>query len=323
LETGRHLLAGGPGAEKKPERSQKPGIIEENALLAVIPFEEFDSLNDAFDHYRDHRDKSLKIIKTAPPCQDQPSQANAVVCDGHGDILKAAFSVDNTPEGVAYLIEQISATVDLHPCLSRNAGELRAEAALTLAATPYALLTSIRGIGFVLSAGVAGELGEPAKLGSTDSPSAVTRASCPNTLQTGGEDSQPVEGHVSPRCNRILKDWVVQSSRKNTAIEGRRANATARVSKPTPPVAPDPTCWRNPPQAGSWHQDTPPLPRVKRARQTRQPGKGSDAGKPVYPAKTILFTREPVLWWLWIGKTRRLSASAPPRGKLAPPFTAW
>jgi hypothetical protein len=63
--------------------------------------------------------------------------------------------------------------------------------------------------------------------------------------------------------------------------QGRRANAMARVSKPTTPVAPDPTCWRNPPQAGPWHQDTPPLPRVKRARQTSQPGKGSDAGDPV------------------------------------------
>jgi hypothetical protein len=38
-----------------------------NALLAVIPFEEFDSLNDAFDYYRDNRGKSLKLIKIAPP----------------------------------------------------------------------------------------------------------------------------------------------------------------------------------------------------------------------------------------------------------------
>jgi hypothetical protein len=41
-----------------------------NALLAVIPLEEFDSLNDAFDYYRDHREKSVKLIKTARPCQD-------------------------------------------------------------------------------------------------------------------------------------------------------------------------------------------------------------------------------------------------------------
>jgi hypothetical protein len=27
-----------------------------------LPFESFDSLNDAFDYYRDNREKSLKII---------------------------------------------------------------------------------------------------------------------------------------------------------------------------------------------------------------------------------------------------------------------
>ena len=31
----------------------------------LIPFEEFGSLNDAFDYYRDHREKSVKRITTA------------------------------------------------------------------------------------------------------------------------------------------------------------------------------------------------------------------------------------------------------------------
>jgi hypothetical protein len=34
----------------------------------------------------------------------------ALICDGHGEILKSAFPVENTPEGVAFLIEEISAT---------------------------------------------------------------------------------------------------------------------------------------------------------------------------------------------------------------------
>ena len=34
----------------------------------------------------------------------------ALVCDGHGDILKVAFPVENNPAGVAWLIEQIAAT---------------------------------------------------------------------------------------------------------------------------------------------------------------------------------------------------------------------
>ena len=35
----------------------------------------------------------------------------------------------------------------------------------------------------------------------------------PKTLQSGGPDSPPVQGHVSPRCNPILKDWILLSSR--------------------------------------------------------------------------------------------------------------
>ena len=84
-------------------------------------------------------------------------------------ITLARSALPPAPHRVATLQRTLTATVDLHQCLSRNAGELRTDAALTLATTPYALLTSIRGIGFVLAAGVAGELGDPATLGTTDS----------------------------------------------------------------------------------------------------------------------------------------------------------
>jgi predicted transposase YbfD/YdcC len=57
-------------APKRNPRGAKNLALLRNALLAVIPFEKFSSLNEAFDHYRDHREESLKIIKTAPPCQD-------------------------------------------------------------------------------------------------------------------------------------------------------------------------------------------------------------------------------------------------------------
>lgn len=59
--------------DKAPKRNPKGArnlALIRNALLAVIPFEQFESLNDAFDHYRDHREKSLKLIQTAAPCQD-------------------------------------------------------------------------------------------------------------------------------------------------------------------------------------------------------------------------------------------------------------
>lgn len=38
-----------------------------NAALAILPFELHGSLNAAFDHYRDYRGKSIKLIKTSLP----------------------------------------------------------------------------------------------------------------------------------------------------------------------------------------------------------------------------------------------------------------
>jgi transposase len=57
----------------------------------------------------------------------------------------------------------------LRECLTRNANALLQQAALLLATTPYALLTSIPGIGFTLASGIAGELGDPRRLSSVDS----------------------------------------------------------------------------------------------------------------------------------------------------------
>ena len=75
------------------------------------------------------------------------------------------------------------------------------------------MLTSIPGIGFVLAAGLAGELGDPKHLGKLDSLCAYAGI-VPRTLQSGGPDSPAIQGHASPRCNRILKDWTVQSAQK-------------------------------------------------------------------------------------------------------------
>lgn len=54
-------------APKRNPRGAKNLALLRNALLAIIPFESFDSLNDAFDYYRADQGKSLKIIKTASP----------------------------------------------------------------------------------------------------------------------------------------------------------------------------------------------------------------------------------------------------------------
>ena len=34
----------------------------------------------------------------------------ALICDGHGDVLKASFPVENNAAGIAHLVKEISAT---------------------------------------------------------------------------------------------------------------------------------------------------------------------------------------------------------------------
>ena len=128
-------------------------------------------------------------------------------------ILLAREALPPAPYRVVTLQRTLTATADLYQCLDRNASELRSEAALTLATTPYVMLTSIQGIGFVLAAGIAGELGDPKQLAPVDSLCAFAGI-VPRTLQSGGPDSPAIQGHASPRCNRILKDWTVQSAQK-------------------------------------------------------------------------------------------------------------
>lgn len=140
-------------------------------------------------------------------CIHQPDQTATKI------IALAREALPPAPHRVVTLQRTLAATADLYQCLERNASQLRAEAALSLATTPYVMLTSIRGIGFVLAAGIAGELGDPKQLAPLDSLCAFAGV-VPRTTQTGGPDSPAIQGRVSPRCNRILKDWTIQSAQK-------------------------------------------------------------------------------------------------------------
>lgn len=125
----------------------------------------------------------------------------------------ARAALPSAPEMVPALQRSLRSSADLYSCLRSNANELRIEAAQMLASTPYVMLTSIPGISFTLASGVAGELGDPALLAPPDSLCAYAGI-VPRVAQTGGPDSPPRHRSTSPRHNRILKDWVVQSSQK-------------------------------------------------------------------------------------------------------------
>lgn len=128
-------------------------------------------------------------------------------------ITLASNALPPAPQRLSALQHALTATVDLRECLTRNANALRQQAALLLATTPYALLTSIPGIGFTLASGIAGELGDPRRLSSVDSLCAYAGI-VPSTFQSGGPDQPASQGHTPSRCNHILKDWTVQSAQK-------------------------------------------------------------------------------------------------------------
>jgi hypothetical protein len=96
-------------------------------------------------------------------------------------------------------------------CLKESVAQMDKEIALNLAQTQGAFLTSVRGIGLVLAAGVTAEIGdvnEQKPLNNLASYSGIV----PRVKQTGGCDGKTYTGPVGKRCNRILKDYVVKSA---------------------------------------------------------------------------------------------------------------
>ncbi|MBU1389237.1 MAG: transposase [Proteobacteria bacterium] len=111
---------------------------------------------------------------------------------------------------IATLQLALQQQVKLFLCLQENIQQMEMEIAEHLAQTPGAFLTSIRGIGIVLAAGVCAEIGDPGKQKSLNQ--LVSYAGIvPRIKQTGGVQGKTQVKKVGKRCNRILKDYVVRS----------------------------------------------------------------------------------------------------------------
>ena len=96
-------------------------------------------------------------------------------------------------------------------CLKESIVQMDKQIALNLAQTQGAFLTSIRGIGLILAAGVTAEIGDISQqkpLNNLASYAGIV----PRVKQTGGVNGKTHTGPVAKRCNRILKDYVVKSA---------------------------------------------------------------------------------------------------------------
>jgi transposase len=114
------------------------------------------------------------------------------------------------PNELAGLLQSsLTSEVHLYSCLANNIEQVNREIARQLAITPAAMLTTIRGIGITLAAGVSAEIG-PVETQPSLRRLCSYAGIIPRLKQTGGPEKAAVIGKVSRRSNRILKDYVVQ-----------------------------------------------------------------------------------------------------------------
>jgi hypothetical protein len=114
------------------------------------------------------------------------------------------------PEQTIMLQRTLAKLVGLYRGLEGSLVETDCEVAYWLARTPGAWLTSIPGFGITLAAGWTAELGPPKQW-------RAVRQLCsycgvvPKSKQTGGPDKEARVGPVQRRCNKRLKNVVLQA----------------------------------------------------------------------------------------------------------------
>jgi transposase len=117
------------------------------------------------------------------------------------------------PDQTVMLQRTLGTLVKLYRDLEESIAMLDRQVAHCLARTPGALLTSIGGFGITLAAGWTAELGPPSQW--RDVRRLCSYAGVvPKTKQTGGPTKEPVVGAVQQRCNKRLKNVVLQAVEK-------------------------------------------------------------------------------------------------------------
>jgi transposase len=140
----------------------------------------------------------------------------------------AKIATHPAAEQTAMLQRTLGQLVELYHGLEKSIGALDREVAYWLARTPGALLTSIGGFGITLAAGWTAELGPPSQW-------RAVRQLCsyagvvPRTEQTGGPDKEAVTGPVQQRCNKRLKNVVLQAVEKVRLFGSEDLRGTAQL----------------------------------------------------------------------------------------------
>ena len=184
-----------------------PGFLDERKSgLTAFCEPSLHLMEDRFsaDQIKRRKQEALAKILSRTGAQDPEQKAKQLQ-------TYAATVLQPSKEYVTTWQTSLTEHVSLYRCLLSNITSLEREIAIWLAQTQGAFLMSIRGTGLVLAAGVTAEIGNPETqkpVGNLASYSGII----PRVTQTGGSDSEATTGSVARRCNRILKDYLVQSA---------------------------------------------------------------------------------------------------------------
>jgi len=182
-----------------------PGFLDEKS--SVVP-----AFSEASLHLMEERFSARQIAKRQDKVLLRQLQTHGLQKAEEALPRLKAFARQalGHPKELSGLLQtSLAGEVRLYRCLENNIEQVHREIARQLAKTPAAMLTTVRGIGITLAAGVSAEIGPPQsqpslrKLGSY-------AGIVPRIKQTGGPEKAPVAGTVSRRCNHILKDYLVQ-----------------------------------------------------------------------------------------------------------------
>ena len=184
-----------------------PGFLNENKS-GIVAFTQSSLylMENRFSPKQIRRRRRQKLIEILKRFGTSKAQETAL------KLQQYAATVLHTPdEYIDTLQISLAQHVKHIRCLKESIVVLEKEIAVNLAQTQGAFLTTVRGIGIVLAAGVSAEIGDPYEqrpLNNVVSYSGII----PRVKQTGGVDGKTYTGHVAKRCNRILKDYVVKSA---------------------------------------------------------------------------------------------------------------
>jgi len=184
-----------------------PGFLDEKKS-GIVPFTNsslylMETRFSAPQMARRKRDKLIEILRRYST--SKPEQTAAQLQD-------YAKTVLITPDEYRSTLQlSLAHQVKLLRCLGENIDQLEKEIAIWLTQTQGAFLTTVRGIGIVLAAGVTAEIGDPHQQKPVNN--LVSYAGIiPRIKQTGGPEGHTFTGKVAKRCNRILKDYVTRSA---------------------------------------------------------------------------------------------------------------